>query len=476
MAGSRAIRINLRWLLVAAVLAGAPVLPPARAAAVDNRAELIHSLLPAVVNVTVRKDVVSPESSGYAAAAAAGADIKTFVGSGFVIDLSGLIVTNYHVVENAFEIVVTLSDGTTLPGKMLHASRLADLAVVQVHAGRTLTPVQWGDSMGLNIGDPVFAIGNPLGIGTSVSAGIVSGLNRNVQDSPYDHYIQTDAAINHGNSGGPLFGMDGRVVGVNTALVSPTDASAGLGLAIPADAAQFVVDRLMKFGWVRPGWIGIKVQQVTPEMAEAIGMDRAEGSMVSWVRPDGPADRAGLAVGDVVLRYGSDAPPDERALLRDIVRTPVGETVPVAVARRGEQLTVPVAVAEWPRSVWEERDAPLPPERPRADIGPDLGLSLVAIPADARMRLGLQDLAGGVLISAVLPGSDAARRGMADGDVILRVQDKPTGSPADVQQSIDAERAAKHRVLLVLVLQKLRKVPGPSWVTLRLPEPEDSPR
>ena len=167
----------------------------------------------------------------------------------------------------------------------------------------------------------------------SVSAGIVSGLNRDVQDSPYSHYIQTDAAINHGNSGGPLFDMKGRVVGVDTALVSPTQASAGLGLAIPSDAAEFVIGRLMQYGWVRPGWIGIKIQQVTLEMAQAMGMQRPQGSIVSWITPGGPAEHAGMAIGDVILKYDDDAPHDERALLRDIVRTPVGKAVNVVILR-----------------------------------------------------------------------------------------------------------------------------------------------
>jgi serine protease Do len=321
------------------------------------------------------------------------------------------------------------------------------------------------------VGDPVFAIGNPLGIGTSVSAGIVSGLNRDVQDSPYDDYIQTDAAINHGNSGGPLFDMEGRVVGVDTALVSPTDASIGLGLAIPADTARFVIDRLSTYGWVRPGWVGIKVQQVTPEMAEALGLQRTEGSVVSWVRPEGPARKAGLEIGDVILRFGNDAPRDERALLRGIVRTPVGDTVPVTVLRQGVQKTLEVTVAPWPREVWETRDAPLPTERPTAEIRPDLGLSLVSIPESDRAKYGLEDGLSGVLVSGVVPGSDAARRGMTEGDVILRVQERPIAVPADVRASIDAEREAKHRFIALLVLQKERKYPGPSWMVLRLPQP-----
>jgi serine protease Do len=464
----------LHRILIAAALALAIIVPSALADDVgSNQAGLIHRLLPTVVNITVHKLVADPAGSVNAGASTGQSadNNRTFVGSGFVIDPAGKIVTNYHVVEGAFDIAVTLFDGSVLQGSLLYASRLADLAVLTVKADHPLQPVEWGDSTKLQVGDPVFAIGNPLGIGTSVSAGIVSGLNRNVQDSPYDDYIQTDAAINHGNSGGPLFDMEGRVIGVDTALVSPTDASIGLGLAIPADTAQFVIGRLSTYGWVRPGWIGIKVQQVSPDMAEAIGLQHPEGSIVSWVLPEGPAQKAGLEVGDVILRFGDNAPRDERALLRGIVRTPVGDTVPVTLMRQRAQQTLPVTVAPWPRESWETRDAPLPTERPTAEIRPDLGLSVVGIAANDRAKYGLEGGVSGVLVSGVVPGSDAARRGMTEGDVILRVQDKTIAAPADVQASIDAERDARRRFIVMLVLQKQRKVPGPSWLALRLPEP-----
>ena len=302
-----------------------------------------------------------------------------------------------------------------------------------------------------------------------MSGGIVSGLNRDVQDSPYDNYIQTDAAINHGNSGGPLFDMEGRVVGVDTALVSLTDASAGLGLAIPSDDAQFVVDRLIKFGWVDPGWLGVKVQQMTRAMAEALGMKQPEGSVVAWVLPDGPAHKAGIAIGDVILRFGGDTPSDERALLRDIGRTPVGETVQVTLLRDGAEQSIPVTIASWPRSQWDARDAPVAAERPKITIPPDLGLSLAAIQPDQRAKFGLEDDTKGVLITGVLPGSDAARRGATGGDVILRVQNQPVATPDDVQGGINAARGAgaapaRHDAGAAEGSTK----PGPSWLALRV--------
>ncbi len=463
---------RIRHLLAIALITLACWAPHASAEdATASRSDMIRSLLPTVVNIAVRKDVETKVNTASASASGGrSGEVKAYVGSGFIIDPSGLIVTNYHVVENAFDITVTLSDGTLLPGKVLHASRVADLAIVQVKANHPLTPVQWGDSNKLRIGDQVFAIGNPLGLGTSVSGGIVSGLNRDAQESPYDNFIQTDAAINHGNSGGPLFDMDGKVVGVDSAMVSPTESFSGLGLAIPSADARFVIDRLIKYGWIRPGWIGVKVQQVTRDIAEAMGQTQPVGSLVSWVLPDSPASKSGLAIGDVILKYGDDVPSDERALLRDIGQTDVGKTVSLTVLRNGEQQVVPVTIASWPRQRWEERDAPTAALLPMGKIPPNLGLTLAAIPKDQRTKLDLQDGVDGVLITKVVPNSDAARRGAAAGDIILRVFDKPVASPAEVLHGITAARSEKRPFVLLLVLPKVRTVPGPRWVTLRLTE------
>ena len=443
---------------------------PARAGDISgNQAEMIRSLLPSVVNLTVHKKVAETTTANVSSAASSDRDPKMYVGSGFVFDPAGLIVTNAHVVEHAYEVVVTFSDGSVLPGEVLHASHLADIAVVKVHADHPLQAVQWGDSMKLQVGDQVFAIGNALGLGMSVTAGIVSALNRDVEDSPYDHYIQTDAAINHGNSGGPLFDMNGHVVGVDTAIVSPTEAFSGLGLAIPSDSARFVVEQLAKYGWVHPGWIGVKVQQVTSEMAEAMGMAHADGSLVSWVHAGSPASEAGIEIGDVILRFADDTPRDERGLLRDIAHTPDGTQVRVVVLRDGTQRTIPLTVAAWPRSLWDQFDVPLSAEQPPKPTSPDLGLTFEPVPVAARAKLGLLDDTSGVLIAAVAPGSDAARRGLVTGDVIMRVMAKAVTTPAGALAALEAERADKRQFVMLLVLQKARKVPGPTWVAVRLP-------
>jgi serine protease Do len=460
-------------LLVAAVFAWTAGLPAFADDPTSNKAELIRSLLPTVVNISVAKEESATPSPPATVDSAvpkvdAAPSVKSFVGSGFIIDPSGLIVTNYHVVQDAFEIMVTLSDGTRLSGKMLSASRLADLALVQVETTRPLSAAHWGNSDSLHVGDQVLAVGNPFGIGLSVSAGIVSGLNRDIQDSPYDDLIQTDATINHGNSGGPLFDMQGNVVGVDSAIISPTTGSVGLGFAIPASSARFVIDRLRTYGWVRPAWIGVKVQTVTRDIADAIGMQQPEGAIVSWVLPNGPAEKAGLTIGDVILRYNGSTPSDDRALLRYISQTPVGETMTLLVRHEGDEHNVAIPAMDWPRNQWDARDAPTVPLRPKTAVPPDLGLAVAAIGPDDRTKLGLETGLAGVLVANVAPNSDAGRRGMVTGDIILRVRDKPVATPADVQSNLDAARAGKRDFVLLLVLPKVRPVPGPKWVALRL--------
>ncbi len=450
------------------------VIGPAVAEDVGSGApNVLQAVLPTVVAVAVKKQDSTPPPrsggtmvSGKPIGANTSPTVKDYVGSGFVIDASGLIVTNYHVVEDAFDIMVTFSDGSTLPGKTLSASRTADLALVEVKPDHPLIAAQWADSDKLQVGDQVFAAGNPFGLGLSVSAGIVSALNRDIQNSPYDDLIQTDATINHGNSGGPLFDMQGKVVGVDSALISPTTGSAGLGFAVPSSTARFVLGRLRAYGWVRPGWIGVKVQQVTPDIADAMGMTQPEGAIVAWVLPEGPAKKAGLAVGDVVLRFNGNAPSDDRALLRDILRTPVGDRVNVSIRRGGEEHELPVVVGEWPRDQWEKRDAPMQARRPKMVIPPDLGLSMAVVTKTQRASLGLEDGLDGVMVNSVAANSDAAQRGMMGGDVILRVQDKTVATPAEVQAGIDAARARKRDHVLMLILPKVRTVPGPKWLAL----------
>jgi serine protease Do len=467
--------LPLLWLL-GLLFAG---LPAAAEELGYNHANLIRSLLPTVVNIAARKEANQP-SQPVIASSGEERSLRTelFSGSGFVIDPSGIIVTNWHVVRDAYEITVTFDDSSRSPAVIMAAARTMDIALLKVDPQHPLAVGSFGNSDKVHIGDPVFAIGNPLGLGMSVSSGIISALNRDIADTPYDHFLQTDAAINHGNSGGPLFDSQGEVIGLNTALYSPTAGSVGLGFAIPSNDVRFVIERLRQYGWMRPGWIGVKIQQVTPEMAEAAGMKQPVGSLVAAVAPDGPSAKAGIRVGDIILRFGDKSPPDERALLREIVATSSGQGVTVGVLRNGQDQAIPLTVGEWPKGQGDGPDIPLMPARPRRPMPPDLGLSLTALTAENRARNGLTLDQPGVLVSGVAGNTDAAERGLVAGDVILRVQDAAVGSPREVLQKFDEARTLERNFVLVLVMPKtapsqpqqtpLPKWALPKWMALRV--------
>ncbi len=457
-----------------------PAAPAARAQEMMlGQAALVRGLLPTVVNIVARAEISTPAADTVEAAAADAHQqyqIRVNAGSGFVVRPDGVIVTNWHVVDGAFEIYATFSDGTRVKAQLLNAARLIDIAVLKVDAGHKLGAVRWADSTKVQIGDPVLAIGNPLGVGLSVTAGIVSALNRNIMDTPYDDFIQTDAPINHGNSGGPLFNMKGEVIGINTALISPTSGSSGLGFAIPSRDAEFVVDRLLAYGWVRPAWLGVKIQLVTPDMAAAIGLAEPQGSIVAWVVDGGPAQKAGVQLGDVILQLGNEVPTDDRDLLRLIAASPPGEKVTLAVLRHGQQIELPVTLAEWPKMQWEERDAPTKVVQPHWVIPPDLGISVQPPPPDFMAKNSFPASAKeikAVQVSGIAKDAEAARRGLAVGDLILRVNDAPIGSAADMQHQIDQARAAHHEFALFLIVPRNAskmgsKFPGPKWITLRV--------
>ena len=469
----------------AAVLGGTlSVAMPPPASAQDmafSQAQLVRGLLPTVVNISARAEVgetpspvmASSNSTGKASQSNSAIAIKTSAGSGFVIDPSGQIATNWHVVDGAFEILVTFADGTRAKAEVVNASPLVDLALLKVNVGHKLAAAHWADSSKVQVGDPVLAIGNPLGVGMSVSGGLVSALNRNIMDTPYDDFIQTDAAINHGNSGGPLFDMKGDVIGVNSAIISPTSGNAGLGFSMPSDDARFIFDRLARKVSTRPGYLGAKLQPVTPEMALALGMEDAEGSIVAAVVDDGPAAKAGLHAGDVLLHYGADKPTDERALLRAIAKTEPGTTAPIGVLRKGQEVVIPVKIEEWPTMWWEDVHGGTPATPPHWNIPADLGLVVAPLSEEMRASYQVRPDASGVLVTGVLPGTDAAQRGIAPGDVIEQIGDTQLRAPQDLQREIDQARTDKRGFAMFLVMRKNQPVtaaqlPGPKWIALRL--------
>jgi serine protease Do len=460
-------------ILAAALLAG-----PATARDIEatSQAGLIRALIPSVVNIAVKTAEAGSPDNAQASASQPGPlhSVRAAVGSGFIIDPAGLIATNWHVVADAFEIVVTFSDGTRLPATVVGAWRVVDLALLKVDAGHPLQAVHWGDSNAMQIGDPVLAMGNALGVGLSVSAGIVSALNRNIGDSLVDEFIQTDAAINHGNSGGPLFNLKGEVIGVNSSIISPTLANAGLGFAIPSDEAQFVFQRMVDMpDSERPAWLGAKIQAVTPEMAEAMGQRQLRGSIVSWVVPDEPAQKGGMIAGDVILRFNGQTFPDDRALIRAVTMEKPGEQVTFTLWRDGQEIERKVTLEVWPKTIWERNTALPPPPAVRLTVPPDLGLTVARLTDALRAANGIASDARGVLVTGVAPGSEAQQQGVAPGDLVLQVGPHPVQSPEELWGAVDRARGEGRRFGLFMLLSKsepvvLTQFPGPKWIALRI--------
>ena len=387
------------------------------------------------------------------------------LGSGFIIDPSGIIVTNNHVIEDADEITVTLQDNTTLKAKLIGKDERSDLAILKVDPDKPLSAVPFGDSDTARVGNWVLAIGNPFGLGGSVTAGIVSARGRDIHQGPYDDFIQTDAAINRGNSGGPLFDMDGNVIGINTAIYSPSGGSIGIGFSIPANEAKNVVAQLREYGHARRGWLGVRIQEVTPEIAESLGLHDPDGAMVAGVSNDGPAGKAKIHNGDIILKFNGEDVKSWHNLPRIVAETPIGRSVPVTLWRDGKQQDVQVSVAELPDDQAQQASATAPakPVTPQPAEISGLGLSLAPITDDARGKYQLNADQKGVVITKIAPNSAASDRGLRPGDVIVEVQQEAVNSPSDVQDRVDRIRKQNRRSVLMLVQGQdgLRWIPLP---------------
>jgi serine protease Do len=386
------------------------------------------------------------------------------LGSGFIIDPAGYIVTNNHVIEGADEITVTLQDNTTLTATVVGHDDRTDLALLKVQSDKPLPAVKFGDSDASRVGDWVLAIGNPFGLGGSVTAGIVSARGRDIQQGPYDDFIQTDAAINKGNSGGPLFNMSGDVIGINTAILSPSGGSIGLGFAIPSGEAKVVIDQLRQFHRPRRGWLGVRIQQVTPDIAETLGLHGAEGALVAGVNTGGPADRAHLQNGDVILTFNSQKLHESRTLSRVVAETPIDQKVPVEIWRNGKPVTIQVVVAEMPDDAKPAAAPDTPRKMPASttvDLG-NLGMKVAPISGELRQRFKLDDKQKGVVITDVAQDGTAADRGLKAGDVIVEVQQQSVSSPADIQKHLTDARGQGRKSALLLVQGK----DGMRWVPL----------
>ena len=375
------------------------------------------------------------------------------LGSGFIVDTSGIVVTNNHVIADADEINVIMNDGTKIKAELVGVDKKTDLAVLKFKPVKPLVAVKFGDSDKLRLGEWVIAIGNPFSLGGTVTAGIVSARNRDINSGPYDSYIQTDAAINRGNSGGPLFNLDGEVIGVNTLIISPSGGSIGIGFAVPSKTVAGVVDSLRQFGELRRGWLGVRIQQVTDEIAESLNIKPARGALIAGVEDKGPAKPAGIEPGDVVVKFDGKDIKEPKDLSRVVADTAVGKEVDVVIIRKGAEETRKVTLGRL-----EDNDKAVqasakakeePAEKPVTQKA--LGLDLATLSKDLRTRYKIKDSVKGVIITGVDGTSDAAEKRLSAGEVIVEVAQEAVSNAADVKKRVDQLKKDGKKSILLLV-------------------------
>jgi serine protease Do len=380
----------------------------------------------------------------------------TSLGSGFIIDPTGYIVTNNHVIADADEITVILHNNTNLKAELVGRDTKTDIALLKVSTDKPLSAVPWGDSDASRVGDWVVAIGNPFGLGGSVTAGILSARQRDINSGPYDDFLQTDASINRGNSGGPMFNMDGQVIGINTAIYSPSGGSIGIGFAIPANLAKPVVAELQNEPDhnVRRGWLGVRIQAVTDEIAESLGLDKARGALIASVNDNGPAQAAGIQAGDVVLSFDGRDVTDMRRLPRLVAETPVGKSVPVTVWRKRKENAVQVTVGRLEESDQQQASVQPSQKKKTADesgVVKTLGLTLSGITPDLKEKFSLAGESKGVVVVDVAKDSPAAAKGVRPGDLIMEAAQEEVKSPVEVNNKIEEAKKSGRKSILLLV-------------------------
>jgi serine protease Do len=463
------------FVAAAALAAMAPALAKP---APESFADLVEVLIPAVVNISSTQNVEIASDGEQEMdelfreffdrqRREQGPRQETSMGSGFIIDPAGYIVTNNHVIAEADEVNIRLYDEREFKAEIIGRDEKTDLALLRIQDGEAFPYLTWGDSNSLRIGDWVIAIGNPFGLGGSVTAGILSARHRNINAGPYDDFLQTDAAINRGNSGGPMFNMDGQVVGISTAIFSPTGGSVGIGFAIPASLARNVIEQLREFGRPRRGWLGVRIQSVNPELAEGMRLPEPRGALIASVTKDGPAEKAGIQAGDVVITFDGRSVDEMRKLPLMVAETAVDKVVDVVIWRQGKEITLSVTVGELEES--DAQVAALPPDT--AEPAPDasgtlkaLGLSLAEISPALRQQFKLGEDASGVVVTEVLPDGPAAEKGLLAGDVIVEVDQNVVSVPADVARQVTQARENGYRHVTLLVYRN-----GDfQWVALRI--------
>ncbi|MEO0919830.1 MAG: Do family serine endopeptidase [Pseudomonadota bacterium] len=485
--GQIATRIGLSTTLSAAVVLTPPVIgAPHHALAQDgprSLADLSDRLIDAVVNISTTQSVSGGERNVPAPDVPDGSPFQEFfddffegppgggnpgnrgrevnsLGSGFVIDAEeGIIITNNHVIADADAVVANFNDGSALDAEIIGRDPKTDIAVLKVDpSAKQLEAVPFGNVEQTRVGDWVLAIGNPFGLGGSVSVGIVSAFGRDINAGPYDNFIQTDAAINRGNSGGPLFNMSGEVIGINTAIISPSGGSIGIGFSIPADLAQSVIAQLREFGETRRGWLGVRIQVVTDEIAESLGMDEAMGALISGVVEGGPVSDGSIEPGDVIIAFDGREVSDTRELQRIVADSAVGETVDVVVIRDGQEQTVQVTLGRLEDSeTVAAADVDGDGSTTEGDDGAEpvelLGMKLAELDDAQRSVFDIEKDAvdGGVVITDVENGSAADVKGVVAGDVIVEIAQETIDTPAEVVEAIDNLREQNRRNALLML-------------------------
>jgi serine protease Do len=378
------------------------------------------------------------------------------LGSGFVIDPSGIIVTNNHVIADSNEVTVIFTDGTKLKAQVIGKDSKVDVAVLKVKADHPLKAVKFGDSDKMRVGDWVIAVGNPFGLGGSVTAGIVSARHRDIDSGPYDNFIQTDAAINKGNSGGPLFNMGGEVIGINTAILSPSGGSIGIGFATPSDTVVPVIDQLRRYGETRRGWLGVRIQSIDDLIAQSLDLGKVRGALVAGTDAGGPAAVAGLETGDVIVRFDGLDIAESRDLPKLVASTPVGKEVAVVVVRKGQELTKMVKLGRLDDGDGKvSRLADLGKNRPLLTLPSaekTLGMALSSLDETSRLKYAIKDsVTSGVVVIGVDSNSPAAQKNILPGEVIVEVNQDPVRAPADVARKMRALKSAGKKLALLLV-------------------------
>ena len=484
---SRPVRLFAAWALVLGMAVVVPAAPPGFGAGMaaakggtESLADLADKVVDAVVNISASQ-VTEQKQAGAAPKLPPGTPFEELfedlfkrqlqgqngkgpapdvprarrsnsLGSGFVIDPSGIVITNNHVIEGANEITVILTDGRKLKAEVVGKDAKVDVAVLQVKPDAPLKAVPFGDSDKMRVGDAVMAVGNPFGLGGTVTSGIVSARHRNIDSGPYDNYIQTDASINKGNSGGPLFNMAGEVIGINTAILSPSGGSIGIGFATPSGTVMPVIDQLRQFHEVRRGWLGVRIQNVDQAIADSLSLGTPRGALVAGIDDKGPAKPAGLRAGDVVVSFDGKPVAQARDLPVIVASTPVGKDVPVVIVRDGKEETVTVKLGQLAETeAVADADPSNDRTAPPAATASELGMTLSILTDEQRKKFSVKDNVKGVAVTDVDPGSPAGSKGVKAGDVLTEVNQEPVAAPADVTAKLKAARDAGKKTVLMLV-------------------------